>query len=363
MSLRIGIVGCGKIADGHAEVIRNLPAAKLVSVCDLEPILAEQLAVRFEVPHWYADLTTMLETERLDVLHITTPPAAHLAITCQAVKAGCHVFLEKPLAPCLAQCTAIVDAVRAAGKQLSINYWPNFEDTSLELQDYVASGQLGEPVHIESFIGYDLAGEYGQALMRDPNHWVHQLPGKLFQNMMDHMFNRITPYLPAVEPELQVTAFRARPALPGDATDSLLDELRVSLQAGTVTAFATLSCHARPVANTLRIYGTKNSVALDYNRRTFVVEASQKYPSALGRLIPPFQMARRYFHQGATNLRAFRRSQFHFFAGMSTLLTQFYQAIIEDLPAPISSDEMLRVAKLMDAVNVRAYPERPRGEL
>jgi hypothetical protein len=44
--LRIGIVGCGKIADGHAEVLKFLPGAKLVAVCDREILLAEQLAVR-----------------------------------------------------------------------------------------------------------------------------------------------------------------------------------------------------------------------------------------------------------------------------------------------------------------------------
>ncbi len=47
--LRVGIVGCGKIADGHAEVLAYLPGAKLVAVCDREILLAEQLAVRFGV--------------------------------------------------------------------------------------------------------------------------------------------------------------------------------------------------------------------------------------------------------------------------------------------------------------------------
>ena len=101
MRLRIGIVGCGKIADGHAEVIRHLPNAELRSVCDREPVIAEQLAVRYGVAKWYSDLGQMLETERLDVLHITTPPDAHLPITRQAIAAGCHVFLEKPIATCL----------------------------------------------------------------------------------------------------------------------------------------------------------------------------------------------------------------------------------------------------------------------
>ena len=97
-SLRIGIVGCGKIADGHAEVVKHLPGAKLAAVCDREPLLAEQLAVRYGVPAWYGDLAQMLERERLDVVHITTPPGVHLPITRQCVAAGAHVFLEKPLA-------------------------------------------------------------------------------------------------------------------------------------------------------------------------------------------------------------------------------------------------------------------------
>src|ERR1700679_2848727 len=96
--LRVGIVGCGKIADGHADVLRYLEGAGLGAVCDREPLLAEQLAVRYGIPGWYGDFAEMLTKERLDVVHITTPPGVHLALTRQAVAAGCHVFLEKPLA-------------------------------------------------------------------------------------------------------------------------------------------------------------------------------------------------------------------------------------------------------------------------
>lgn len=357
MRLRIGIVGCGKIADGHAEVIRHLPNAELRSVCDREPVIAEQLAVRYGVAKWYSDLGQMLETEHLDVLHITTPPDAHLPITRQAIAAGCHVFLEKPIATCLSQAYQIIDSVQAAGKQLSINYWPNFEGPALELKSYLSSGLLGEPVHIESYIGYDLSGSYGRALMTDPEHWVHRLPGKMFQNMMDHIFNRVIPLLPQGEPELHAFALKRRALRNGDAVDSMLDELRVILCADNVTAYSTLSSHARPIGNTLRVYGTRNTVELDYNRRTFIVQAAQKYPSAIGRLVPPFQMAKRYFCEGTSNLRSFGRSQFHFFAGMSTLLARFYQGILEGQAPPIEYGEILRVAGVMDRVIDCVYPK------
>src|ERR1035441_3928769 len=111
MSLKIAIVGCGKIADAHVEEIRKISSVQLVAVCDLDPIMSEQLAVRYSVPHRYDDVAQMLDTERPDVLHITTPPQSHLSLTRQAVAAGCHVFLEKPVALVHADVEALIAAV------------------------------------------------------------------------------------------------------------------------------------------------------------------------------------------------------------------------------------------------------------
>jgi predicted dehydrogenase len=354
--LRVGIVGCGKIADGHAEVLKFLNGAQLVAVCDREPLLAEQLAVRFGIPKSYGSLDEMLEKERLDVVHITTPPGVHLALTRQCVAAGAHVYLEKPLALRATDGRQLIDAVVAAGLQMSINYWPNFDPAAMEFKRLLASGSIGDPVHVEAFIGYDLSGAYGQALMGDAGHWVHGMPGKLFQNMMDHIFNRVVPLLPDVEPEVHAFAFKRRAEVRGDSTDAMLDELRVYLRAGGVSGFGSLCSHARPVANTLKVYGTENTVELDFSNRTVVLAASQKYPSALGRLMPAFQSASRYFSQGRKNVGAFRRHEFQFFAGMSTLLELFYTSIREGGKPPIPYSEILRTMDVMDRVIEQVYP-------
>ena len=212
-------------------------------------------------------------------------------------------------------------------------------------------------MHVEAFIGYDLAGPYGQALMSDSAHWVHRLPGKLFQNMMDHIFNRILPLLPEGKPEVYALAYKRRVPVRNDASDALLDELRVTLRRGGVSAYGSLCSHARPVANTLKVYGTKATVELDFNNRTLIVAGSQRYPSALGRLFPPFQMASRYFRQGRQNLGLFRRHQFHYFRGMTTLLELFYDAIRNDAAVPISYTEILGTAQVMDEVIAQVYPE------
>jgi predicted dehydrogenase len=359
--LRVGIVGCGKIADGHAEVLKFLPGAKLVAVCDREILLAEQLAVRTGVPQWYDDLGAMLAAEQLDVVHITTPPAVHLALTRQCVAAGAHVFLEKPLALTAADSAALIEAVENSGRRMSINYWPNFDPPAMEFKKMLAQDAIGDVVHVEAFIGYDLSGAYGQALMGDPGHWVNRLPGKLFQNMMDHIFNRIVPLFPHGEPEIHAFAYKRRATVMGNETDKLLDELRVVMKSGGVSAYGTLCSHARPIANSLKVFGTKNTVEVDFNLRTVILAGSQSYPSSVGRLFPPFQMAGRYIAEGRRNIGAFRRSEFQFFAGMSRLLELFYASLRTGGTLPISYEEMLSVAQVMDEVIAQVYPAAKDG--
>lgn len=357
MSLKIAIVGCGKIADAHVEEIRKIQSVQLTAVCDLESIMAEQLASRFAVPSWYSDAGKMLEAEKPDVLHITTPPQSHLALMRQAVAAGCHVYLEKPVAPRHCDAEAIIAAAVASGRKLAVNYWPNFEAQALELRRLLDTGILGSPVHLESFLGYDLAGEYGTALKRDPNHWVHRLPGKLFQNVLDHVLNKIVPYLGEEKPDVHATAYRGDGIQTGSQADQLLDELRVMIRSSNVSAYATFSSHARPIGHSLRVYGTKNTAHVDFNARTLVLERKQTFPSALGRLFPAFLSAKDHLRQGLRNVSSFSHSRFHYFDGMHRLLNEFYLSIERDSPPPIPYSQILQVSAIMETIFNQVYSE------
>ncbi len=357
MTLKIAIVGCGKIADAHVEEIRRIPSAQLAAVCDLDPIMAEQLASRFGIPHWYCEPAKMLEVEKPDVLHITTPPQSHLALTRQAVAAGCHVYLEKPVAPRHCDAEAIIAVAVASGRKLTVNYWPNFEAQALELRCLLDTGMLGRPVHLESFLGYDIAGEYGTALKRDPHHWVHRLPGKLFQNVLDHVLNKIVPYLGEEEPLVHAMAYRGDGVGADTKPDQILDELRVIIRGSNVSAYATFSSHARPIGHTLRVYGTRNTAHVDFNARTLVLDRKQTFPSALGRLFPPFLVGKDYLRQAMKNVNSFSHSRFHYFDGMHRLLSEFYLSIERDSPPPIPYSEILRVSAIMETIFNQVYPE------
>jgi predicted dehydrogenase len=357
MSLRVAIVGCGKIADGHVEEIKKIPGdAQVVAVCDREILMAEQMATRYALPAYYDSFERMLDKERPDVVHITTPPESHLALTRMSVAAGAHVYVEKPLALNHADAEALVDAVAKAGKKMTIGYTFLFDPPALEMRKLITEGALGEIVHVESYFGYSLTGQFGSALLADAGHWVHKLPGKLFHNSIDHMLNKLTEFMDDEEPRINATAWRRRASNFGDVRDDLQDELRVIMFGKRVSAYNTFSSHVTPAAHFVRVYGSKNIAHVDYISRTVTLEPGPKYPSAIGRLLPAFGQALQFAREGARNGSALARGDFQFFSGLQRLFHMFYQSISAGAPLPISTRDMLRISRWMDEIFAQIKP-------
>lgn len=349
MTLKVAIVGCGKIADGHVEEIAKLSElATVVAVCDLEELMAEQIAERYGLPAAYADFDALLAKERPDVVHITTPPAAHLPLAKRAVDAGCHVFVEKPLTPTVPEARELVAHVEEAEKVLAVGWTHFFDPPVLRMRELLEAGELGEPVHVESYYGYDLSGAFGKALLSSDEHWVHRLPGKLLHNTIDHMFNKVVEFFDDDDPEVIATGFKWREQRFGDVRDELHDELRLIVRGERMSAYGTFSSHIKPVAQTLVLYGTKNTARLDFTSRTLTLDASATLPSAVGRIVPAFDQAYRYARQGAQNVWRFAKSDFHFFAGLNELFRRFYGSILDGGPPPIPYADILKVCSMHD---------------
>ena len=351
MSLKVALVGCGKIADGHVEEIQKLgEMARLVAVCDVEKLMAEQLAQRFDIPAHYANFSQMLDRETPDVVHIATPPQHHLHLARTAVDAGCHVYVEKPLAPSLAEATELLHYAESHSRKATVNYTYWFDPPALAMRELIAKGELGDPIHVESVYGYNLAGPFGSALLADPNHWVHQLPGKLFQNNIDHMINKLVEFIRDDSPEVHARALVRRTLRFGDVRDEMEDELRVSLTGAKVTASGLFSSNARPAGHYCRVFGTKNTLTVDYVARTVTFDEAPHLPSAIGRLLPAFASSLQFARAGTDNIRRFVRSDFHFFAGLGELIRRFYSCVEHDTPPPIAHRDILRVTEIMERI-------------
>jgi len=144
--LRAGVIGTGFIGPVHIEALRRL-GVQLKALCDV-PDRVRSAADRLGVPQAFGDYRELLRSPDVDVVHITAPNRFHAEMSLAALKAGKHVVCEKPLAMNTRETAAVVKAARRAGAVFAVNYNVRFYPAVLQLRRAVASGELGEIIHV-----------------------------------------------------------------------------------------------------------------------------------------------------------------------------------------------------------------------
>jgi len=350
--LRVAIVGCGKIADQHVAAINRTGLADVVGSCDAELLMAEQLAERSSIAHFSADLSQLIRDARPNVVHITTPPQSHYALTAQCLEAGCHVYVEKPFTLNTEEALCLIRTAQAKGLKLTAGHNLQFTWENMEARDLVRAGFLGgPPVYIESYYTYNFASPgYAKALLGDRNHWVRRLPGRLLHNIISHGIARIAEFMVTDAPVVSAHAYQS-PLLQQIGETDVADELRVHVSDGAnMTGSFVFSSQISPPMNGVRLYGPMNSLFVDNVHHTLVRSRHKRYKSYLNYFVPPVDYAREYFRNSRRNIGRFLRSQFHDDSGLKSLAEAFYLAVLDEAPLPISYREILLTSRIMDGI-------------
>jgi predicted dehydrogenase len=352
MSVRVAIVGCGKIADAHAEQIRRVKGSVLVGACDREALMARQFAERFDVGRAFADLEQLLEDARPHVVHVTTPPQSHYAIARRCLEHGCHVYVEKPFTLDAHEAEALMALAEQRGRLLTVGHDYQFSHASARARALIRQGYLGDAiVHMESYYGYDLGDPmYARAFLAENGHWVRQLAGGLLQNVISHGIARVAEFLTGEHPRVIAHAFTS-PLLRRLGGADVFDELRVIIvDERDTTAYFTFSSQMRPLLHQFRIFGSRNGLVLDEQQQTVLKLRGRAFRSYVERFAPQIVFATQYVANTAHNARRFLANDFHMEAGKKELIAAFYRSIQEGTPPPIPYREILLGARLMDAI-------------
>lgn len=145
--VRIGIIGCGGIANGkHLPALKKIPEVELVAFCDIVVERAEKAAKEYgtEDAKVYADYKELLKDESIQAVHVLTPNREHSFITVDALHAGKNVMCEKPMAINYEEAKKMLDAAKETGKLLTIGYQNRYRPDSLYLKDVCKNDELGE---------------------------------------------------------------------------------------------------------------------------------------------------------------------------------------------------------------------------
>jgi predicted dehydrogenase len=146
-TIGIGIIGSGGIAQGaHMPGYKALEneGVKMVGCADANADTARKAAEAFGVPHVFTDYKKLLEMDEVDAVSVCTPNFLHMQPTIDALEAGKHVLVEKPLAMNATEGKAMVDAAKRTGKKLQVGLMTRFQSPAQALKRFIDAGEMGE---------------------------------------------------------------------------------------------------------------------------------------------------------------------------------------------------------------------------
>jgi len=352
--IKVGIIGCGKMADNHALCIQRIAEAEVVAVCDREPLMARDLSERFKIEKHFTVAEEMLASVKMDVVHITTPPQSHHRLAKLCLQSGCNVYVEKPFTINTSEAEDLIALANQKNLKITAGHNAQFTPAMVRMRELVKNGYLGGwPVHMESHYCYEFTDvSYAQAILGDRNHWVRKLPGALLQNIITHGISKIAEFLSGDNPTVIAHGFTS-PFLKCIGEDSIIDELRVVIKdEDSKTAYYTFSSQISPSPHQFRLYGRKNSLIVDDEHQIVIKESNKEYKSYARYFIPPVEYAKQYVENLGINIKKFLMRDFRLpnDAALQALIDAFYKSIVGNSPLPLSYKEIILTAKIMDKI-------------
>jgi predicted dehydrogenase len=155
------LCGLGSLSNGQlAPALQETKYAKLAGIITGSPDKAKRWQVKYKIPdhcvYSYDTMAKLADNPDIDVVYVVTPNALHAEHTIAAAKAGKHVLCEKPMEVSAAKCQQMIDACKAAGKQLAIGYRLHFEPNNLECVRLAREKVFGDLKLIEAGFGFNI---------------------------------------------------------------------------------------------------------------------------------------------------------------------------------------------------------------
>jgi predicted dehydrogenase len=150
--LRVGIIGCGGIAQTHISYLKKMPGVSIVCGADIKPKALEIMKTTHGVELLYDDFNVMLKEvgDAVDAISVCAPNGVHAPAAIAAANAGKHVLCEKPMAMNAREAQAMADAAKKNGVEFIIGFQHRYEPRSKMLRDMIKAGEFGKILYVRA---------------------------------------------------------------------------------------------------------------------------------------------------------------------------------------------------------------------
>ncbi|HTD42630.1 MAG TPA: NAD-dependent epimerase/dehydratase family protein [Bryobacteraceae bacterium] len=340
--MRVGVVGCGRVAEHHLKHIQSGGHALIAGLVDSDTESLRRLGSKYGVSNLHTSLEALLDSTQLDVVHICTPPFDHFSMAQTAIRRGVHVLVEKPIAFRAAEVAQLYEEANEHGVSLCPNFIQLFHPAMMRAIQVVSGGELGRVIHCACNYGFsadDPALREAVGL-----HWAYGLPGGILHNHLSHPLYLVLFWIG--KPVRTVVI----PKVYGTLPHRLPDHLEIALEGEQSVAHITLSMVDRPSDYSITIHCERGMVTANFRTMTVVIERHGVLPGAVERLTSGIRQAGQLSKQFVANTVDMLRGRLVPYQGLGNLIPQFYESIVQQTEPPVSSRLAIAVSEAEDAV-------------
>jgi nucleoside-diphosphate-sugar epimerase/predicted dehydrogenase len=313
------------------------------AVCDRDKWRAQGAAKQAGGASAYTDLATLLRHESPDAVHILTPPHTHAELAIEAMEAGCHALVEKPLALSVEDADSMLRAAQQNAVKLCAGHNYLFKPSVMKARELVTSGAIGRVVHVHSY--YGLSGEAGSySLSGGRSHWAWRLPGGVFTNFLPHLIYLQLAFLPDVSSVAGV-AFGWQPDM-----DEQAAEMTTLIQGTGASGTMIISMRAKPYAKFVDVYDTNGTVHADLVREICTIHPERRLPRMLSKAVFSLEDSLQVATGTMASTAGVALGRMKTMPGLRALIRRFYESIALDQPPPVLPAEARRGVELMEMV-------------
>lgn len=306
--------------------------AQLVAVADSSPAALQSVRDMYASVRTYDSVGDLLAAESLDVVHVCTAPITHEAVARQALEAGCHVYVEKPVVDSV----AAMERLQAIASARSLIVMPGhqllFEQPMRTLRGLLPA--VGGLVHAESYFAFRPA-------RRDARGRVALRADLQLLDILPHPVYLLLAALEAAEPD-------GTPELAG-LTLGPRGTVHALVRQGAVTGTLTVTLDGRPVDSYLRVVGTNGVVHADFVRGT-VQRQIGPGTSGIDKVLAPYRTARQLSWDTTAALARRARRRTRSYPGLAEIFEAMYVAALEGTAPPISSQNTRETVRICEAI-------------
>jgi predicted dehydrogenase len=175
--VNIGIIGAGMIGKYHLETYAKIPEAQVVAVCDIREDEAKSVAAKYGVKHVLTDYHKLLAMDEIQSVDVCVHNFLHAPITIDALKAGKHVYCEKPIAPSYKEAKRMVETAGQSKRKLAVQLVTLHEPCARAAKKVIDEGKLGRIYYAKTSHyrrrGRPFVDGYGMPEFVNPKTGVH----------------------------------------------------------------------------------------------------------------------------------------------------------------------------------------------